>query len=58
MSNISISIITATHNRSELLKRLYESLKKQTDRSFEWIVIDDDSSDDTWNVLNRFDTDF
>lgn len=58
MSKKNISIITATHNRSKLLSRLYESLKKQTNRSFEWIVIDDDSSDDTWNVLNQFDTDF
>ena len=58
MSGKAISIITATHNRSQLLKRLYESLRKQTNQSFEWIVIDDDSSDDTWNVLNHFDTDF
>ena len=53
----TISIITATHNRSQLLNRLYKSLRKQTNQSFEWIVIDDDSNDDTWDVLNHFDTD-
>lgn len=38
-----ISIITPTYNRAHLLPRLYESLKRQTLKDFEWIVVDDGS---------------
>lgn len=46
-----ISIITAAYNRSGLLNDLYESLVKQTNQNFEWIVIDDGSIDDTVDVM-------
>ncbi|MCM1235166.1 MAG: glycosyltransferase family 2 protein, partial [Ruminococcus flavefaciens] len=39
----SITIITPTYNRADLLPRLYESLLKQTNTDFEWMVIDDGS---------------
>ena len=42
-----ITIFTPTHNRLHTLPRLYESLKKQTDMDFEWIVVDDGSLDGT-----------
>lgn len=54
MADVVISIITATHNRSGLLIRLYESLKRQTVYSFEWIVVDDASTDNTWEILQSF----
>lgn len=50
-----VSIVTATHNRSDLLKRLYSSLCEQSNKTFEWIVVNDDSSDNTIEVLNSFD---
>lgn len=49
-----ISIVTPTYNRSSLLKRLYQSLKAQSCHDFEWIVIDDGSTDGTRSVINRF----
>lgn len=49
-----VSIITPTYNRDELLKSCYESLLKQTDKRFEWIVIDDGSIDETENVISGF----
>ncbi|MCM1060952.1 MAG: glycosyltransferase family 2 protein [Eubacterium sp.] len=52
--NTFLTIFTPTYNRSELLKRLYKSLCKQTNQKFEWIIIDDDSSDDTDNTVNSF----
>lgn len=49
-----ISIVTATYNRESLLKRLYDSLCKQESKSFEWIVIDDGSIDNTENLITEF----
>ena len=42
-----ITVFTPTYNRGYILPKLYESLKCQTCWDFEWIVIDDNSSDDT-----------
>lgn len=41
------TVFTPTYNRQKLLKKLYESLKKQTFLDFEWIVVDDGSIDNT-----------
>lgn len=41
----TLSIITPAYNRRKLLKKCYESLKNQTCFDFEWIVVDDGSSD-------------
>lgn len=49
-----ISIITPTYNRAHLLDRLYKSLCKQTSMEFEWIVVDDGSTDDTKERLSEF----
>ena len=49
-----ISIITATYNRESLLKRLYDSLCKQESKSFEWVVVDDGSIDNTENLITEF----
>lgn len=48
-----ITIVTATFNRRDLLLRLYESLINQTNKDFEWIIVDDGSTDDTKSVVNR-----
>lgn len=40
-----ISIITLCYNSSTTLERVYESLLKQTYKRFEWILVDDVSSD-------------
>lgn len=48
-----ITIFTPTYNRAYILTRLYESLVAQTCRDFEWIVVDDCSTDDTEALLNR-----
>lgn len=49
-----ISVITAAFNRGYIIKKLYESLKKQTNKNFEWIVIDDGSSDTTAELFKQW----
>ena len=46
-----VSIITPTFNRAHLLKRLWASLAQQTIQAFEWIIVDDGSTDHTANVI-------
>ena len=49
-----ISILTRTYNRANLLGNLYESLIKQTSKSFEWIIIDDGSTDNTQDLVSKW----
>ena len=42
-----ITIFTPTYNRQHLIDNLYQSLLAQTDKNFEWLVVDDGSTDDT-----------
>ena len=44
---VSISIVTACYNSSSFLDRVYNSLCRQSYHRFEWICVDDGSSDDT-----------
>ncbi len=44
---IPITIFTPTFNRAELLARAYQSLREQTYQGFEWLIVDDGSTDDT-----------
>lgn len=46
-----LTIYTPTYNRSYLLKQLWESLCRQTNRHFVWVGIDDGSTDDTKRMI-------
>lgn len=48
------TIFTATYNRKQLLARAYESVKKQTFRDFEWLIIDDGSTDGTGDLVKQW----
>ena len=49
----SVTIITPAYNRANLLPRLYESLVRQKCSDFEWLVIDDGSTDSTEELIGR-----
>ncbi len=49
-----LSILTPTYNRADKLKNLYQSLQKQVFKNFEWIIIDDGSTDNTKEVVEEF----
>lgn len=48
----TLTIFTATYNRRHLLPRLYQSLCRQRSFDFEWLIIDDGSSDNTADLVN------
>lgn len=52
----TFTVFTPTYNRAHLLVRLYESLKQQTFRDFEWVIVDDGSSDATPELVKRWQT--
>ncbi|MCR5492934.1 MAG: glycosyltransferase family 2 protein [Streptococcus sp.] len=51
---MKLTILTPTYNRGYILDRLYESLLNQTDNDFEWLIVDDGSTDDTLNIVESF----
>lgn len=51
---MKFTIFTPTYNRRELLKKLYESLKSQTYKDFEWLIVDDGSRDGTEETVASF----
>ncbi len=46
------TVLTPTHNRADVISRAFESLQSQTFRAFEWLVIDDGSTDRTADVID------
>lgn len=44
---IKLTYFTPTYNREKLLPNLYDSLLRQTDKNFIWLIIDDGSKDGT-----------
>ncbi len=47
----SFTVFTPTYNRSWALHRAYESLMAQTYHDFEWLIIDDGSTDNTHELV-------
>ena len=46
-----VTFLTPTFNRASYLPRLYESLCAQTNHAFQWLIIDDGSTDETELVV-------
>lgn len=49
-----ITIFTPSYNRAHLLARAYHSLLAQLNLDFEWLIVDDGSTDNTEDVVNGF----
>ncbi|HMS98873.1 MAG TPA: glycosyltransferase family 2 protein [Saprospiraceae bacterium] len=54
MDKFKFTVFTPTYNRGNTLHRVYKSLVNQSFRDFEWLIIDDGSSDNTGEVVNEF----
>lgn len=50
---MQITVFTPTYNRAHLLSRIYESLKIQTFKDFEWVIVDDGSIDNTSITIDK-----
>lgn len=48
------SIITSTYNRGYTIEKLYRSLQRQYFTDFEWIVINDGSTDNTTDLFKKW----
>jgi glycosyltransferase involved in cell wall biosynthesis len=53
-SSFTFTVFTATRNRAHTLPRVYESLKAQTFRDFEWLIVDNESTDGTPDLVARW----
>lgn len=49
-----ITVFTPTFNRAYIIRALYESLCRQSSRDFEWLVVDDGSTDSTSELIDSF----
>lgn len=49
-----ITVVTPVYNRADKINRLYKSLCAQTDKKFEWIVVDDGSTDSISEKIATF----
>lgn len=49
-----LTVFTSTYNRADTLFRTYESLKRQSDKDFEWLIVDDGSTDHTEELVNKW----
>lgn len=48
------TIFTPTYNRAYIIENLYKSLQRQTCKDFEWLVVDDGSSDNTQELFHEW----
>ena len=51
---MKITVFTPTYNRAYIIETLYRSLQRQSFRDFEWLIVDDGSSDNTEEVVARW----
>nr|WP_319398907.1 glycosyltransferase family 2 protein [uncultured Carboxylicivirga sp.] len=54
MNKPTLTIFTPAYNRAHTIHRTYESLLRQTSKDFEWLVIDDGSSDNTRELVEAW----
>lgn len=50
----ALTVFTPTYNRAATLHLYYESLCRQTSKDFEWLVVDDGSTDNTRQLVEKW----
>lgn len=53
-NSIFFSVITPAYNAEKTIGRVFDSLNGQSFKSFEWIVVDDGSTDQTYSLIESF----
>ncbi|BCZ26294.1 sugar transferase [Claveliimonas bilis] len=54
MCKKTLTIFTPTYNRGYILQKLYKSLKKQRNIDFQWLIVDDGSTDNTEQIVDTW----
>lgn len=49
-----VTVLTPTFNRAHTLSKCYMSLNNQTNKNFEWIIVDDGSEDNTHQLVKTW----
>ena len=50
----TLTVFTPTYNRAYILKQCYDSLCRQTCKDFVWLIVDDGSSDNTKEIVEKW----
>lgn len=50
----TLTIFTPSYNRAYILHKCYESLKRQSNKDFLWLIIDDGSTDNTKELVDSW----
>lgn len=51
---MNITVFTPTYNRAYIIEKLYRSLQRQEYKDFEWLVVDDGSTDSTEQMFDKW----
>lgn len=49
-----LTILTPTYNRGKYLGDIFKVLQQQTNQNFEWMIVDDGSTDNTKEIVESF----
>lgn len=51
---MKITVFTPTYNRAYIIENLYRSLQRQSFKDFEWLIVDDGSTDNTEELISSW----
>lgn len=54
LDQYKITVFTPTYNRGYIIEKAYQSLCRQSKHHFEWVVVDDGSTDNTEELLSKW----
>lgn len=51
---LMITVVTPCYNQAEYLESAIQSVRNQTETNFEYLLIDDGSTDNTWEIMQKY----
>lgn len=52
--NLKVTVLSMCYNKADTIQRCYESLRRQTCLDFEWIIVNDGSTDNVLEIASSF----